>query len=141
MKTKLADKVLEGNVLAAARLMRELEDEAPSAVEELKNLYSSTGRAYIVGVTGAPGAGKSTLIGSLIGIFRKQGMTVGVVAVDPTSPFTNGAIFTGVGALIDATAEPYVYIQNNEGAAFAVGALSTGVILMQKWYPASANWE
>jgi type IV fimbrial biogenesis protein FimT len=55
--------------------------------------------------------------------------------------FTNGAIFTGVGALIDATAEPYVYIQNNEGAAFAVSALSTGVILMQKWYPASANWE
>jgi len=92
MKTKLAEKVLAGNVLAAARLMRELEDESPSAVEELKILYPSTGRAYIVGVTGAPGAGKSTLIGSLIGVFRKQGMTVGVVAVDPTSPFTNGAI-------------------------------------------------
>ena len=53
MKTELTSKILAGNVLAAARLMRELEDEAPNAVEELKNLYSSTGRAYIVGVTGA----------------------------------------------------------------------------------------
>jgi len=89
---ELARKVLDGNVLAAARLMRGLEDEAPNAVKELKSLYPHTGRAYVVGVTGAPGAGKSTLIGSLITTFRRQGMTVGVVAIDPTSAFTGGAI-------------------------------------------------
>jgi len=92
MKMKLVSKVLEGNVLAAARLMRGLEDEVPNAVEELKSLYLHTGRAYVVGVTGAPGTGKSTVIDTLISIFRKKNMTVGVIAIDPTSPFTGGAI-------------------------------------------------
>ncbi|MFC2025462.1 methylmalonyl Co-A mutase-associated GTPase MeaB [Chloroflexota bacterium] len=89
---KLVNKILKGDVLAAARLMRGLEDEASDAVEELENLYLHTGRAYIVGVAGAPGAGKSTLLGCLIGIFRNQNMTVGVVAIDPTSPFSGGAL-------------------------------------------------
>ena len=89
---KLVNKILEGDVLAAARLMRDIEDEAPNAVEELSSIYPHTGRAYIVGVTGAPGVGKSSLVDSLISIFRRENMTVGVVAVDPTSPFTGGAI-------------------------------------------------
>ena len=85
-------KVLKGDVLAAARLMRSLEDEVPGAAEALASVYLHTGRASIVGVTGAPGAGKSTLVGSLIDTFRKKDMTIGVVAIDPTSPFTGGAI-------------------------------------------------
>ncbi len=89
---KLLTKILEGNVLAAARLMRGIEDEAPDAIKELKNIYLHTGQAYIVGVAGAPGAGKSTLLDSLITAFRKRKMTVGVIAIDPTSPFTGGAI-------------------------------------------------
>ena len=89
---ELAEKVLEGNIRAAARLMRNVEDEIPSAVEELDSIYPHTGKAYIVGLTGAPGVGKSTLLDTLIGAFRKRNMTVGVVAVDPTSPFTGGAI-------------------------------------------------
>jgi len=89
---ELAEKVIEGDIRAAAKLMRGVEDETPSAVEELGNIYPHTGRAYIVGLTGAPGVGKSTLVDSLIGILRKKNMTVGVVAVDPTSPFTGGAI-------------------------------------------------
>ena len=88
----LVNKILEGDVLAAARLIRGIEDEVSDAVEELESVYLHTGRAYIVGVTGAPGVGKSTLLGSLINIFRKKNMTVGVVALDPTSPFTGGAI-------------------------------------------------
>lgn len=88
----LVNKILEGDVLAAARLMRGIEDEVPDAIEALESIYLHTGRAHIVGVTGAPGAGKSTLLGSLIGIFRKENMKVGVVAVDPTSPFSGGAI-------------------------------------------------
>ncbi len=89
---KPVSKILEGDVLAAARLMRRVEDEEPEAIEELEGIYLHTGRAYIVGVAGAPGAGKSTLLGNLINIFRKKEMTVGVVAIDPTSPFSGGAI-------------------------------------------------
>jgi len=88
----LAKKVLQGDVLAAARLIRNLEDEVEGAEEELDALYVNTGRAQIVGITGAPGVGKSTLLGCLIGAFRRKGMKVGVVAVDPSSPFSGGAI-------------------------------------------------
>ena len=89
---KLVNKILEGDVLAAARLIRGIEDEVSEAVEELGSVYLHTGRAYVVGVTGAPGAGKSTLLGTLIDIFRKKDMKVGVLAIDPTSPFTGGAL-------------------------------------------------
>ena len=84
--------ILAGNTRVAARLMRDLDDEIPAAIRTLKELYRHTGRAYILGVTGAPGAGKSTLVDALIASFRKQEKTVGVLAVDPTSPFTGGAI-------------------------------------------------
>ncbi len=92
MAMDLASKVLQGDVLSAARLIRCLEDEVDGAAEELEALYIKTGRAHIVGITGAPGVGKSTILGCLIGSFRKRGMTVGVVAVDPSSPFSGGAI-------------------------------------------------
>lgn len=88
----LAGKVLEGDVRAAAKLMRAIEDEAPRATEELAAIYPHTGRAYIVGITGAPGVGKSTLINNLINIFRSKDIKIGIVAIDPTSPFTGGAI-------------------------------------------------
>jgi LAO/AO transport system kinase len=88
----LADQVLEGNIRAAARLMRDIDDGRPQAIEELKQLYPSTGNAYIIGITGPPGAGKSTLVDQLTASFRGRGKKVGVVAIDPTSPFTGGAI-------------------------------------------------
>ncbi len=92
MKMKLSEKVLAGDVQTAARLMKDVENELPSALEELDAIYPHTGRASVVGFTGAPGVGKSTLIDALIGAFRKKKLTVGVIAVDPTSPFTGGAI-------------------------------------------------
>jgi LAO/AO transport system kinase len=92
MESERVRKILKGDVQAASRLIRGIEDELASAVDELESIYLHTGRAYIVGVAGAPGAGKSTLLGCLINIFRKKKMTVGVVAVDPTSPFSGGAI-------------------------------------------------
>lgn len=88
----LADQVLSGDIRAAARLMRDIDDNRPSAVEELKQLYPRTGNAYLIGITGPPGAGKSTLVDQLTASFRKKGKRVGVVAIDPTSPFTGGAI-------------------------------------------------
>ncbi|MDW7643461.1 MAG: methylmalonyl Co-A mutase-associated GTPase MeaB [Desulfuromonadales bacterium] len=88
----LADKILQGDIRSAARLMRDIDDGMPSATEELKKLYPHTGRAYIIGITGPPGAGKSTLTDKVIEAYRKKGKTVAVVAIDPTSPFTGGAI-------------------------------------------------
>jgi len=88
----LADKILAGDLRSAARLMRDIDDGLSSAWNELKRLYPHTGRAHVVGITGPPGAGKSSLTDQLIAAFRGEGLTVGVVAVDPTSPFTGGAI-------------------------------------------------
>jgi len=89
---KLTNKILEGDVRAAARLMRGIEDGAPEAIRELESIYLQTGRAYVVGVTGAQGVGKSTLVDALISSFRRENMTIGVIAIDPTSPFTGGAL-------------------------------------------------
>jgi LAO/AO transport system kinase len=88
----LAKRILEGDIRAASRLMRDIDDRLPGALESLKELYPKTGRAYIIGITGPPGSGKSTLVDKMVDIFRKEGKSVGIVAVDPTSPFSGGAI-------------------------------------------------
>jgi LAO/AO transport system kinase len=88
----LAERVLDGDIRAAARLMRDIDDRFKSAVGELKSLYPRTGNAYILGLTGPPGAGKSTLVDQIIAAYRKKDLLVGVVCIDPTSPFTGGAI-------------------------------------------------
>jgi GTPase len=88
----VADRVAAGDVRAAARLMRWIDDGLPEAEATLRELWPKTGRAQIVGITGNPGAGKSTLVDRLVAHLRAQGKTVGVLAVDPTSPFTGGAI-------------------------------------------------
>jgi LAO/AO transport system kinase len=89
---KVVEQVLRGEVRAAARLMRELDDGEPASREVLKELYRHGGRAHILGITGFPGVGKSTLTDRIIQSLRREGKTVGVVAVDPTSPFSGGAI-------------------------------------------------
>jgi len=88
----LADEILEGNIRAAAKLISSVEDRSPDATEELKKLYFHTGKSHIVGITGAPGSGKSTLIDRLIDSLRKRDKTVGVIAIDPSSPFSGGAL-------------------------------------------------
>ena len=88
----LVDRLLEGDRRAAARAIRLVEDEYPEGKEILKRIYPYTGRAYILGITGPPGAGKSTMISRLVSHLRKRGYKVGVVAIDPTSPFSGGAI-------------------------------------------------
>jgi LAO/AO transport system kinase len=88
----LVAKALEGNQLAGARIIRQLEDEDPDGFIALRSLYPRSGRAHIVGVTGPPGAGKSTLVDGLIAELRERDRRVGVIAIDPSSPFTGGAI-------------------------------------------------
>jgi LAO/AO transport system kinase len=85
-------KICAGDVRSASRLIRDLEDKLPHARPRLKKLFPHTGKSFIIGITGAPGAGKSTLTDALIAEMRKQNKTVGVLAVDPTSPFSGGAI-------------------------------------------------
>ena len=88
----LAERVCAGEPRGIARAISLIEDETPSGVALIRDLYPHTGRAYLVGVTGPPGAGKSTLVDRLTTEMRKAGQTVGIIAVDPTSPFTGGAI-------------------------------------------------
>lgn len=84
--------ILAGDRGAVARLMRDLDDGIAGATEDLAWLYPRTGRAFVIGVTGMPGVGKSTLVAALIGRYRAAGAQVGVVAVDPSSPFSGGAL-------------------------------------------------
>lgn len=88
----LVERIRQGDVRAAARLISLVEDRRPEGREAMKALFKMTGRAYVVGVTGAPGAGKSTLVDYLARAYRKRGRTVGILAIDPTSPVSGGAL-------------------------------------------------
>jgi len=88
----LAERVCAGDARGIARAISLIEDESPAGAALVRAIYPRTGRAYLVGVTGPPGAGKSTLVDRMTTELRKAGRTVGIVAVDPTSPFSGGAI-------------------------------------------------
>ena len=87
-----SDMVLAGDTRAVARLISDIDDGIPGVRQVLKEIYPHTGKAYIIGITGAPGVGKSTLVDQMLVHLRKKGKTVGIIAVDPTSPFSGGAI-------------------------------------------------
>nr|BCX00849.1 MAG: GTPase [Bacteroidota bacterium] len=89
---EILQRILSGDRRAIARAMTWVENEQPGAIELLEALYPHTGRAWRIGLTGPPGAGKSTLVAALTGALRSRGLRVGILAVDPTSPFTGGAL-------------------------------------------------
>ena len=91
-KPLLAEQVLQGDVRAAARMIRRIDDGDRDVYPELALLYRHAGKAHVIGFTGSPGVGKSTLVDRVATKFREDGKTVGILAVDPTSPFTGGAI-------------------------------------------------
>jgi LAO/AO transport system kinase len=88
----LAERVFAGDARAIARAMSLIEDESAAGADLVREIYPRTGGAYLLGVTGPPGAGKSTLVDRMTGELRKTGQTVGIIAVDPTSPYSGGAI-------------------------------------------------
>jgi LAO/AO transport system kinase len=92
MTSTLAERVFAGDARAIARVISLIEDESPAGAGLVRDIYPRTGRAYLIGVTGPPGAGKSTLVDRMTVEMRKAGRTVGIIAVDPTSPFSGGAI-------------------------------------------------
>jgi LAO/AO transport system kinase len=108
----LADRVLAGDVRAVARAISLIEDESPVAADLVRAIYPHTGGAYLVGVTGPPGAGKSTLVDRLAAETRKGGERIGIVAVDPTSPFTGGAILGDRLRMHSHAADPEVFIRS-----------------------------
>ncbi|MGM0577329.1 MAG: methylmalonyl Co-A mutase-associated GTPase MeaB [Myxococcota bacterium] len=105
-------RILEGDERAAGRAMRLVDDRQPVAVEILKRLYPHTGRARIVGITGNPGSGKSTLTDRIIRYYRDQDLRVGVVAVDPSSPFSGGAILGDRIRMSDHATDRGVFIRS-----------------------------
>jgi LAO/AO transport system kinase len=106
------ERILAGDVRTASRLIRDLEDGFPEALSVISDLYPHTGHAHVVGITGSPGAGKSTLVDGLIESLRRQGMSIGVLAVDPTSPFTGGAILGDRIRMQRHTEDPEVFVRS-----------------------------
>ncbi len=105
-------RVLSGDRRALARLITQIENNRPEAREALAALYPHTGRAYLLGVTGAPGTGKSTLVNELAKARRRDGQTVAIVAVDPSSPFTGGAILGDRIRMRALPGDPGVFIRS-----------------------------
>ncbi len=110
--TDLVSSVLAGNRRAIARLLTHIQNETPEAALALMALYPHTGCAHLVGVTGAPGTGKSSLVNALARACRARGQTVGIIAVDPTSPFSGGALLGDRIRMQDLTGDPGVFIRS-----------------------------
>lgn len=108
----LVSQLLAGNRRALARTITSVENEAPESVDMLKALYPHTGHAYAVGITGAPGTGKSCLVTGLAQHLRKQNKTVGIIAVDPTSPYTGGAVLGDRFRMRDLSGDNGVFIRS-----------------------------
>lgn len=107
-----AERILAGDTRAGARAMRWVDDRAPRAFDLLRLLYPHTGRAHVVGITGNPGSGKSTLTDQIVRLHREAGRTVGVVAVDPSSPFSGGAILGDRIRMNDHATDDGVFIRS-----------------------------
>lgn len=112
MTSELIEPLLAGNRRALARTISQVEDQASSSHALLAALFPHTGRSHIIGVTGSPGTGKSTLVNALARAYRAAGKTVGIIAVDPTSPFSGGALLGDRVRMRDLSGDPGIFIRS-----------------------------
>ncbi len=121
----LIDKALAGDTRAIARIISLIENGDPVSDAVMRRIYPMTGRAVVIGITGSPGAGKSTLTDKVIESFRKKGKSVGIIAIDPSSPFSGGAILADRIRMQRHTGDEGVYIRSM-GTRGSLGGLSRG---------------
>jgi LAO/AO transport system kinase len=124
---ELADRLVKGDRLALARLMSAVEAGREDARGVLPRLFARTGRAHVVGVTGPPGSGKSTLTTRLALEYRARGRTVGIVAVDPTSPYSGGAILGDRVRMMELHSDPHVFMRSMATRG-VMGGLARGTL-------------
>lgn len=130
MTDRLVQDVLAGNRRALARLITRIENSQPDARAALAALFPHTGRAYVVGITGAPGIGKSTVVNALARVLRIRQHTVGIIAVDPSSPFSGGAVLGDRVRMAELAGDPGVYIRSmaNRGTLGGLAAATNDVV-------------
>lgn len=125
------DDVRQGNVRAVARLITRVESSAVAAQEAVRRLYAYTGRAHVVGITGPPGSGKSSLVNELAKAFRRAGRRVGIVAVDPTSPFTGGALLGDRVRMRDLSGDAGIFVRSMASRG-SLGGLARSTLAVAK---------
>jgi GTPase len=136
-----ADRILAGDRLALARLLTRIEDEFPDGFETLSELFPHTGRAHLIGITGPPGTGKSTLVNRLALSLRSRTQeTVGIVAVDPSSPFTGGALLGDRIRMRDLSGDPGIFIRSMASRGALGGLARTTSAIVDALDAAGFRW-
>src|SRR5574341_243086 len=128
--TDLSQRVLDGDRRALTRTLTHVENRNAEGIDALRHLFSHSGQAQIIGITGPTGSGKSTLVGALARAYRKLGRTIGIVVIDPTSPFSHGALLGDRIRMQDLTSDPEVFIRSmaTRGALGGLAAATDDVV-------------